>query len=127
MQRQLFQMKIQNAERNEQLLVFEVAMKAMSMMEISKIHINNKPCCAVCKEQFWLGVKVLNMPWDHLLPGKGFAMDKFPRRIRGGGENRDFLMVYTEVDGGFSDGGLRQRVGDFFLREDCFTGSSSNF
>ncbi|MBA0724476.1 hypothetical protein Golax_021165, partial [Gossypium laxum] len=45
-------MKIQNAERNEQPLVFEVAMKAMSMMEISKIHINNKPCCAVCKEQF---------------------------------------------------------------------------
>ncbi|MBA0695739.1 hypothetical protein Goari_002345 [Gossypium aridum] len=75
-------MKIQNAERNEQPLVFEVAMNAMSMMEISKIHINNKPCCAVCKEQFWL-------------PGKGFAMDKFPRRIRGGGENRDFLMVYT--------------------------------
>lgn len=38
-------------------------------------------------------------------------MDRFPRRIGGGGENRDFLMVYTEVDGGFSDGGLlRQRV-----------------
>ncbi|KAB2008114.1 hypothetical protein E1A91_D10G081800v1 [Gossypium mustelinum] len=60
-------MKIQNAERNEQPLVFEVATKAMSMMEISKIHINNKPCCAVCKEQFWLGVKVLNIPWDHFV------------------------------------------------------------
>ncbi|KAB2010979.1 hypothetical protein Goshw_014683 [Gossypium schwendimanii] len=44
------------------------------------------------------------------LPGGGFAVGRF-QGIRGGdGENRGFPMVYTEVDGGFSGGGLPRRV-----------------
>ncbi|KAE8669284.1 Glycerol-3-phosphate acyltransferase 5 [Hibiscus syriacus] len=45
------------------------------------------------------------------LPGGGFAVGRFSGGIRGGGgENRDFPVVYTEVDGGFSGGGLTRRV-----------------
>ncbi|PPS11702.1 hypothetical protein GOBAR_AA08944 [Gossypium barbadense] len=44
------------------------------------------------------------------LPGGGFAVGRF-QGIRGGdGENRGLPMVYTEVDGGFSGGGLPRRV-----------------
>ncbi|KAK8671769.1 hypothetical protein V6N13_038354 [Hibiscus sabdariffa] len=45
------------------------------------------------------------------LPGGGFAVGRFSGGIRGGGgENRDFPVVYTEVDGGFSGGGHPRRV-----------------
>ncbi|XVE99592.1 hypothetical protein REPUB_Repub03eG0213100 [Reevesia pubescens] len=46
------------------------------------------------------------------LPGGGFAVGRFSggRRGDGGGENREFPVVYTEMDGGFSGGGLPRRV-----------------
>ncbi|XP_022765122.1 probable E3 ubiquitin-protein ligase RHC2A [Durio zibethinus] len=46
------------------------------------------------------------------LPGGGFAVGRFSggRRDSGGGENREFPVVYTEMDGGFSGGGLPRRV-----------------
>ncbi|KAK8515033.1 hypothetical protein V6N13_121982 [Hibiscus sabdariffa] len=45
------------------------------------------------------------------LPGGGFAVGRFSGGIRGGGgDNRDFPVVYTEMDGGFSGGGLPRRV-----------------
>ncbi|GMI87157.1 BCA2 zinc finger ATL 11, RING-H2 finger C2A [Hibiscus trionum] len=78
------------------------------------------------------------------LPGGGFAVGRFSGGIRGGGgENRDFPMVYTEMDGGFSGGGIPRRVswgnrgnrgrerGGVFRRflgnlMGCFSGSSSS-
>ncbi|OMO96800.1 Zinc finger, RING-type [Corchorus olitorius] len=47
------------------------------------------------------------------LPGGGFAVGRFSGGRRGGGgagENREFPVVYTEMDGGFSGGGLPRRV-----------------
>ncbi|KAA3483378.1 E3 ubiquitin-protein ligase RING1-like [Gossypium australe] len=32
----------------------------------------------------------------------GFAINRFPRGIKGGGENREFPMVYMKVGNGFS-------------------------
>ncbi|XWS65969.1 hypothetical protein CRYUN_Cryun05aG0159500 [Craigia yunnanensis] len=75
------------------------------------------------------------------LPGGGFAVGRFSGG--GGGENREFPVVYTEMDGGFSGGGLPRRVswgsrgsrgrerGGFFGRVlenlfGCFGGSSSS-
>ena len=78
------------------------------------------------------------------LPGGGFAVGRFSGgRREGGGENREFPAVYTEMDGGFSGGGLPRRVswgsrgntgrerGGFFGRIlgnlfGCFGGSSSS-
>ncbi|XWS07737.1 hypothetical protein CRYUN_Cryun41cG0016100 [Craigia yunnanensis] len=77
------------------------------------------------------------------LPGGGFAVGRFSGGRRGGGENREFPVVYTEMDGGFSGGGLPRRVswgsrgntgrerGGFFGRVlghlfGCFGGSSSS-
>ncbi|XP_007009248.2 PREDICTED: probable E3 ubiquitin-protein ligase RHC2A [Theobroma cacao] len=78
------------------------------------------------------------------LPGGGFAVGRFSGGRRGGaGENREFPVVYTEMDGGFSGGGLPRRVswgsrgsrgrerGGFFGRLlgnlfGCFGGSSSS-
>ncbi|XWS74948.1 hypothetical protein CRYUN_Cryun01aG0042300 [Craigia yunnanensis] len=77
------------------------------------------------------------------LPGGGFAVGRFSGGRRGEGENREFPVVYTEMDGGFSGGGLPRRVswgsrgnrgrerGGFFGRVlgnlfGCFGGSSSS-
>ncbi|GMI80745.1 BCA2 zinc finger ATL 11, RING-H2 finger C2A [Hibiscus trionum] len=161
---QLSQMEIHNAGRYEQPPASKAAVEAMPTVEINETHIHDELCCAVCKEQFEIGIKVRNMPCDHLyhsdcilpwlqlrnscpvcrhelpaaegedraetgvgysnlseetpvgltiwrLPGGGFAVGRFSGGIRGGGgENRDFPVVYTEVDGGFSGGGLPRRV-----------------
>ncbi|XVF75300.1 hypothetical protein PTKIN_Ptkin13bG0176100 [Pterospermum kingtungense] len=73
------------------------------------------------------------------LPGGGFAVGRFS----GGGENREFPAVYTEMDGGLGGGGLPRRVswesrgnsgresGGFFGRVlgnlfGCFGGSRSS-
>ncbi|MBA0727176.1 hypothetical protein Golax_000192 [Gossypium laxum] len=182
---QLSQMEIQNIGRHNQPPASKAAVEAMPMVEIDDTHIHNELFCAVCKEQFELGTKVLNMPCNHLyhsncllpwlrlrnscpvcrhelpeakgeegdgssnsldetpmgltiwrLPGGGFAVGRFSA-----GENREFPVVYTEMDGGFSGGGLvprrvswgsggRERGG--YLRRvlrnmfGCFSGSSSS-
>lgn len=182
---QLSEMEIQNIGRHDQPPASKAAVEAMPMVEIDDTHIQNELFCAVCKEQFELGTKVLNMPCNHLyhsncllpwlrlrnscpvcrhelpaavgeegdgssnsldetpvgltiwrLPGGGFAVGRFS-----GGENREFPGVYTEMDGGFSGGGLvprrvswgsggrerggyvRRVLGNMF---GCFSGSSSS-
>ncbi|KAL4324409.1 hypothetical protein GQ457_11G009210 [Hibiscus cannabinus] len=182
---QLSQMEILNIGRYNQSPASKAAVEAIPTVEIDESHIHDELCCAVCKEQFELGTKVLNMPCNHLyhsncllpwlqlqnscpvcrhelpsavgegdgnlnslvevpmgltvwrLPGGGFAVGRFS-----GGENREFPVVYTEMDGGFSGGGGflprrvswrsrgRERGGYFgrFLRNlcGCFGGASSS-
>ncbi|KAE8673775.1 L-type lectin-domain containing receptor kinase S.4-like [Hibiscus syriacus] len=153
---QLSQMEIHNTGRNEQPPASKAAVEAMPTVEINETHINDELCCPVCKEQFEIEgsetgggysnssdeVPVGLTIWR--LPGGGFAVGRFSGGIRGGsGENRDFPVVYTEVDGGFSDGGLPRRVSwgnrgsrgrerrGFFRRTfsnllGCFSGSNSS-
>ncbi|XWS56602.1 hypothetical protein CRYUN_Cryun09bG0100100 [Craigia yunnanensis] len=125
----LSQMDIQNIGRYEQQPASKTAVEAMPTVEIDETHIYNELDCAVCKEQFELGTKVRNMPRNHVyhsncifpwlqlrnscpvchheLPA-GFAVGRFSGGIRG--ENREFPVAYTEMDGGFSGGGLPRRV-----------------
>ncbi|KAJ4781319.1 E3 ubiquitin-protein ligase RING1 [Rhynchospora pubera] len=44
------------------------------------------------------------------LPGGGFAVGRFSGARRGSGSDRELPVVYTEVDGGFNNGGAPRRV-----------------
>ncbi|KAE8702588.1 anaphase-promoting complex subunit 2-like isoform X1 [Hibiscus syriacus] len=63
---QLSQMEILNIGRYNQSPAWKAAVEAMPLVEIDDTHIHDELCCAVCKEQFELGTKVLNMPCNHL-------------------------------------------------------------
>jgi E3 ubiquitin-protein ligase RNF115/126 len=76
------------------------------------------------------------------LPGGGFAVGQFSGARRGTGSERELPVVYTEVDGGFNNGGAPRRVswasrgsrsrersgfGHFFQRIfGCFSPNSSS-
>ncbi|GMI84880.1 BCA2 zinc finger ATL 11, RING-H2 finger C2A [Hibiscus trionum] len=63
---QLSQVEIQNVGRYNQSPASKAAVDAIPTVEIDDTHIHEEVCCAVCKEQFELGTKVLNMPCNHL-------------------------------------------------------------
>jgi E3 ubiquitin-protein ligase RNF115/126 len=76
------------------------------------------------------------------LPGGGFAVGRFSGARRGSGSERELPVVYTEMDGGFNNGGAPRRVswasrgsrsrersgfGHFFQRIfGCFSPNSSS-
>ncbi|PPD82200.1 hypothetical protein GOBAR_DD20872 [Gossypium barbadense] len=80
--------------------------EAMSTMEINETHVENKLCFVVYKEQFELEIKVHNIPCDHMSSDGRFTVDRLPRGIRGGRDDRDFPKVYIDVDDNLNNGWL---------------------
>ncbi|KAJ0788153.1 putative transcription factor C2H2 family [Helianthus annuus] len=165
---QLSQIDINGLGRTENPPAEKSAVEAMPVVEISDIHVSNELHCAVCKEEFVIGVEAREMPCRHIyhpdcilpwlnvrnscpvcryelptdstnltdvtnsnnseqnddelstvgltiwrLPGGGFAVGRFSGGRRGGsrGGERELPVVYTEMDGGFSNGlGTPRRV-----------------
>ncbi|RVX13787.1 E3 ubiquitin-protein ligase RDUF1 [Vitis vinifera] len=122
---QLSQMEINGIGRYEQPPASKAAIEAMPTIEIADAHVNTEHHCAVCKEPFELGAEAREMPsklagiqranpeetvgltiWR--LPGGGFAVGRFSGGRRGG--ERELPVVYTEMDGGFNNGGAPRRI-----------------
>ncbi|GJW79879.1 probable E3 ubiquitin-protein ligase RHC2A [Tanacetum coccineum] len=102
------------------------AVEKMPNVVIEEKHVlTDDPHCAVCKEAFVLGTE---LPSDNRdldsgqvgngdeavgltiwrLPGGGFAVGRFAGGRRGG--EREFPVVFTEMDGGFNNNGAPRRI-----------------
>ncbi|XP_010529821.1 PREDICTED: E3 ubiquitin-protein ligase RDUF1-like [Tarenaya hassleriana] len=106
---QLIQLEVNGVERLEQAPASKVAIESMPVIKIVESHVSEETCCAVCKEPFEVDTEAREMPcltiWR--LPGGGFAVGRFNGGMRGG--EREFPVVFTEMDGGFNAPGAPRR------------------
>ncbi|XP_022743093.1 probable E3 ubiquitin-protein ligase RHC2A isoform X2 [Durio zibethinus] len=117
---QLSQLDVNGVGRFEQPPASKAAIESLPVIKIVGNHVSTESHCAVCKELFELDSEAREMPCENeavgeavgltiwRLPGGGFAVGRFTGGRRAA--EREFPVVFTEMDGGFNNTGAPRRI-----------------